>query len=85
MNNPHLALIFIRQFPDFFRKQLDQLSIFFRGNAASSDSGRAACASRFMTGWRKPALTPPGHLSPLAGRFDQDHVALHAPHGRHRA
>jgi hypothetical protein len=38
-----------------------------------------------MTGWRKPALTPHGHLSPLARRFDQDHVALHAPHGRPRA
>ena len=58
---PHLALIIIRRFSDFFREPLDQLSIFFRGNAASSDSGRAARASRFMTGWRKPALTPHGH------------------------
>jgi len=33
MNNPYLALIFIRHFPDFFRKQLDQLSIFSGGNA----------------------------------------------------
>jgi len=33
MNNPHLALIFIRQFPDFFRKQLDQLSIFSQAAA----------------------------------------------------
>jgi hypothetical protein len=31
MNNPHLALIFIRRFSDFFREPLDQLSIFFRG------------------------------------------------------
>ena len=33
MNNPHLALIFIRRFLDFFREPLDQLSIFFRGLA----------------------------------------------------
>ena len=45
MKNPSLALIFIRRFSDFFREPLDQLSIFFGGNAASSNSGRAPGAT----------------------------------------
>ena len=36
MNNPHLALIFIRRFSDFFRESLDQLSIFFRRQRGGS-------------------------------------------------
>jgi hypothetical protein len=30
MNNPFIALTFIRRFPDFFRERLDQFRIFFR-------------------------------------------------------
>jgi len=95
MNNPHLALIFIRRFSDFFRESLDQLSIFFRRQRGQPRFRKSPARERTSEGYRFMSARRPmatisdtivrPHLSPLARRFDRDHRALHALHGRHRA
>lgn len=52
MNNPHLALIFIRRFSDFFREPLDQLSIFFRGQRGQFGFRRGCTRERTSEGSR---------------------------------
>jgi hypothetical protein len=54
MNNPHLALIFIRRFSDFFREPLDQLSIFFRGQRGQFGF-RKGCAREPLYDWMAQA------------------------------
>ena len=54
MNNPHLALIIIRRFSDFFREPLDQLSIFFRGQRGQFGF-RKGCAREPLYDWMAQA------------------------------
>ena len=54
MNNPHLSLIFIRRFSDFFREPLDQLSIFFRGQRGQFGF-RKGCAREPLYDWMAQA------------------------------
>jgi hypothetical protein len=54
MSNPHLALIFIRRFSDFFREPLDQLSIFFRGQRGQFGF-RKGCAREPLYDWMAQA------------------------------